>query len=333
MQHLKILILTTEPQWKNWDRKLSACRGGLGLTKNIDKVTIDLEPFTANVPVTEQRVDRAWFNTLTLDARNKGYHAVVLHMGEDRAHSYGIKEQLRGSTINDEQIGEMYVMSDEFSKVVYPSGLQVDRFIKVFLHEMSHWMAKRLGQEDKTHYWDYEQEAIWKVMSSYTWKTGIFDSILRAVRTERMQTPLATWEDYMITQLFGVKNPIYKSGIHSGIDLRCVVGTSVYAPTDGHITAVWRNSTTLGNACLFEFYHNGNPYTMRIAHLKDAPRKGGYRRGSVIAKTGNTGKSTGPHLHIELFKGGYEYDVLLREDTIRERMLNPFVFFKLYSNI
>lgn len=330
---MKILILTTEPQWKTWDSKLSALRGCVKLVKNLREVTIEVEQFYDHnaIRVTENRVDRAWFNTVTITARERGYHAVLLHMSEDKAREIGIRG-VRGVAINDEHIGEMYVIADEASKVRYPSGRIADRFCKVAMHELSHWIAKRLNVEDRTHYYDYELEAVWRAFMNYEWEQGLLERILNAIRRERMQPPLATWEYHMITQPFGVKNKSYTSGIHAGVDLHCVVGTPVYAPTDGHITAVWRNSKTLGNACLFEFYYNGKPYTLRMAHLRDAPKKGGYRKGSVIARTGNTGMSTGPHLHLELWRGGYEYDVLLDETLVRERLGNPFVFFKLLSN-
>jgi len=329
---MRVLLLTTEPQWGSWERKLAACRGGLGLTRNIGKVTIDLEEFDGEILTAGSKVDRAWFNTLTIDARARGYHAVVLHMGTRKARKVGVKQTLRGATINDEQIGEMYVIADEKQKVTYPSGRQVDRFTKVFLHEMSHWAAHVLDQPDTTHYWDYDKERIWQVMVSYTWPRNIFTSILSALRRERMVRPLSDWTLSKISQPFGAKNDHYKSGIHAGLDMACPVGTPVFAPTDGRVTSVWRDHSELGNACLYEFYFNGRMYTLRVAHLQYAPKIGAYRRGSQFAQTGNTGTSTGPHCHIELWKGGYEYDVLLREDTIRERLLNPFVFFRSLSN-
>jgi hypothetical protein len=324
---MKILIQTTALEWESWGRKLLACRGGVGLTKNLKNLTIDLEPFGGDVEVVEGMVDRAWFNTLTLGARERGYSAVVLHMDRTYANMKGIRHTIRGAAINDEDLGEMYVIADENDKVVYTSGRRVDRFVKVFLHEMSHWMAKTLNQEDKTHYWDYERENIMLVMSSYEWPMGIWDRIVNALRKERMVTPLEKWTVRDITQGFLVPNTMYASGVHAGVDFGVPTGTILRAPTDGKVTYVWKNSRTLGNACLFEFYHNGKLYTIRCAHLKDTPKKGGYRRGDTIALTGNTGRSTGPHLHIELWKGGYNYDDLLSETSVRERLINPYIFF------
>lgn len=324
---MKILLLTTQPEWKSWNRKLTACRGGLGLTRNIGSVEIDLERFTGKVLTAGDHVDRAWFNTLTIDARKRGYSAVVLHLGEQEAKLVGIKQTIRGATINDEVIGEMYVIADEDSRVVYKSGRSVDRFVKVFLHEMSHWMSTNLGQEDKTHYWDYEKENIALVMSSYSFPVGIWQSWLSMFRREYVYAPLKNWKHLRVTQPFGAKSSEYVSGIHAGVDVACPVGTQITAPTDGRIVLTWKDNKTLGNACTYEWYYNGKLYTLRLAHLKTVPKAGTYQCGDVIALTGNTGASTGPHLHLEVWKGGYNYDTLLREDTVRECLVNPVVLF------
>jgi hypothetical protein len=326
---MKILLLTTEPQWKSWNRKLSACRGGLGLVKNIGSVTIDIQEHKGDVPTTGGKVDRAWFNVLTMNARTRGYQAVVLHMSESKAKGWGVKQSLRGATINDEMIGELYIIADEDSMVKYPSGLKVNRFIKVFLHEMSHWMSRTLGQEDKTHYYDYEMESVWRCMKDYGYPQGFIERITSALRKEYVVMPASM---DVVSQHFGVASSMYKSGIHAGIDLPLKTGTPVLAPTDGHVRLVWNNHKDLGNACTFEFFYNGKMYTLRLAHLSKVPNAGGFRRGDVIAYTGNTGKSTGAHLHMEVWKVGYDATVLLKEKTIRECLVNPYIFFRGITN-
>jgi len=150
---MKILLLTTQPDWSSWRNKLSACRGGLGIARNIGKVVIEKRTYDlGKPPVAGGKIDRAWFNKLTLQAKKEGFQGVVLHFGETEARRWKIKNGLRGSTINDEVMGEMWLNADEKSKITYDDGRKVDRFVKVFLHECSHWFAKRLlGQEDQTH--------------------------------------------------------------------------------------------------------------------------------------------------------------------------------------
>lgn len=94
-------------------------------------------------------------------------------------------------------------------------------------------------------------------------------------------------------------DPIYgTSKHHDGMDFAAPSGTSVYATGDGTVTAAgWNNS--YGN-CI-DINHGYN-YITRYAHLSEILVKPGQKvkRGDLIGKVGNTGKSTGPHLHYEV---------------------------------
>ena len=95
------------------------------------------------------------------------------------------------------------------------------------------------------------------------------------------------------------RDPIYGTGkFHEGMDFSSPVGTPVYATGDGKVTtAKWQSA--YGN--LVELDHGYN-YTTRYAHLSQILVKPGQtvKRGDIIGKVGNTGKSTGPHLHYEV---------------------------------
>jgi len=328
---MKILLLTTQPDWSSWRNKLSACRGGLGIARNIGKVVIEKRTYDlGKPPVAGGKIDRAWFNKLTLQAKKEGFQGVVLHFGETEARRWKIKNGLRGSTINDEVMGEMWLNADEKSKITYDDGRKVDRFVKVFLHECSHWFAKRLlGQEDQTHYWDYERHNIALAFTAYTFPLGLIERITQAFRKERVTLPLPSkyWTKKSISQGYAVPNTLYKSGIHAGVDFAVPEGTPIYAPTDGRIEHIWKDHPTIGNGCTYEFHYRGRLQTIRCMHMKKVPNIGSLRRGTIIGYTGNTGQSTGPHLHIELWKGGYDYETLLDKDTILETLINPYVFF------
>jgi murein DD-endopeptidase MepM/ murein hydrolase activator NlpD len=131
---------------------------------------------------------------------------------------------------------------------------------------------------------------------------------------------------FPVTQRFGVPNKLYKSGIHAGTDYATPEWTPIYAPIGGKIVEVWKSHPSMGNACLFTFYLRNKIYTMRILHLARAPQLGTYRTSEVIAYTGNTGMTTGPHLHIELWSGPYMPSTLLRAATVREKLLDPHTF-------
>jgi murein DD-endopeptidase MepM/ murein hydrolase activator NlpD len=80
------------------------------------------------------------------------------------------------------------------------------------------------------------------------------------------------------------------------------VGTEVYAVQYGTVTAIgW--SPTWGN--YLRLYFNEG-YTAFYAHLERVAVSvyDEVARGQVVAYSGNTGRSTGPHLHFGLFKDG-----------------------------
>lgn len=94
-------------------------------------------------------------------------------------------------------------------------------------------------------------------------------------------------------------DPIYGTvKMHEGMDFACDIGTPVYATGDGTVAAAGWHS---GYGNRIEINH-GFGYTTRYAHLsKIAVRAGqSVKRGDLIGYSGNTGKSTGPHVHYEV---------------------------------
>ena len=98
-------------------------------------------------------------------------------------------------------------------------------------------------------------------------------------------------------------DPIYKTTkFHSGMDFSANIGTPVYATGDGRVVKVGWES---GYGKLIKIDH-GFGYMTWYAHLNDYNVRVCQKvvRGEVIGKVGNTGKSTGPHLHYEVHVKG-----------------------------
>jgi len=89
---------------------------------------------------------------------------------------------------------------------------------------------------------------------------------------------------------------------HEGLDISAPTGTPVYAPADGIVTFVGIRN---GYGLVIEIKH-GDRYITRYAHLSESLVRVGQRvqRGDMIARVGNSGRSTGPHLHYEVLKDG-----------------------------
>ena len=112
---------------------------------------------------------------------------------------------------------------------------------------------------------------------------------------------------FRISSLFGPRSLNGKK-YHYGVDYAAAAGTPIYAAADGYVTYAGWNSGGYGNYVLI--YHgkmsDGNTYSTLYAHMLETPcvTAGQYvTRGTQIGKVGNTGRSQGNHLHLELWQG------------------------------
>lgn len=98
-------------------------------------------------------------------------------------------------------------------------------------------------------------------------------------------------------------DPIYKTAkFHEGMDFSANIGTPIYATGNGTVTkAGWQSG--YGKVVII---NHGYGYETLYAHMNDIDVRVGQKviRGEVIGKVGNTGKSTGPHLHYEVHVKG-----------------------------
>ena len=95
-------------------------------------------------------------------------------------------------------------------------------------------------------------------------------------------------------------NPISgKRQRHLGQDLTCKRGTEIYAPADGVVELARPSNKGYGN--LLKVQHSFGFMTM-YAHLQKFKVRSGQfvKKGELIATCGNSGNSTGPHLHYEV---------------------------------
>jgi murein DD-endopeptidase MepM/ murein hydrolase activator NlpD len=94
--------------------------------------------------------------------------------------------------------------------------------------------------------------------------------------------------------------------MHEGIDIAATIGTPIYAALDGKVTfAGWQS----GYGYVIELTHDNKIETV-YGHCSKIEVKVNdtVKKGEVIGKTGNTGRSTGPHLHFEVRVNGKPQD-------------------------
>lgn len=117
-----------------------------------------------------------------------------------------------------------------------------------------------------------------------------------------------------ITSRFGNRKDPFnqKPSFHTGIDFRGNKGEPIYATADGLVKKAFRNGG-YGN---FVVIDHGNGYTTSFAHMQKYLVQKGDRveRGQIIGFIGNTGRSTGSHLHYEV--------------ALDNKPINPYNFLK-----
>ena len=121
---------------------------------------------------------------------------------------------------------------------------------------------------------------------------------------------------FHVASPFGYRtDPVYGgTRFHAGQDLAADVGYPVYVTGDGVVEKVEYSFTGYGNEIVID---HGFGYKTRYAHMSriDVTEGTAVRRGTQLGLSGNTGRSTGPHVH---------YEVIYRGETV-----NPGNYFDL----
>lgn len=180
-------------------------------------------------------------------------------------------------------------------------------------------LSVRLGAVGQVEYYDsIAKMTNWQLAADITRKVDIlekelytqaksYDEIVELAKVNEVRMdylpaiqPVLNKDLKRVASGYGYRvDPVYHTRrFHSGMDFTAPTGTDVYATGNGTISFVgWKQG--YGNTVVVS---HGFGYTTLYAHLyKPLVRKGQkVHRGDVIALVGNTGKSTGPHLHYEV---------------------------------
>lgn len=114
-----------------------------------------------------------------------------------------------------------------------------------------------------------------------------------------------------VTSQFGKRSDPFSGRltVHSGLDIGGQTGDPIYAAADGTVTDTGYSSAR-GNYATIK--HPSGLQTIYMHMKKTTAAKGDVvKQGDKIGLLGSTGRSTGPHLHIEVIKGGVTVDPLI----------------------
>lgn len=102
---------------------------------------------------------------------------------------------------------------------------------------------------------------------------------------------------------------LWSLGYHTGVDFPCPVGTNVVACSGGKVVrSGWDNS--FGNYIAVDITIGGIPYRWYVCHLSKRLVSVGQtvKTGQHIGESGDTGNSSGPHVHLELRRAPYGFN-------------------------
>lgn len=134
---------------------------------------------------------------------------------------------------------------------------------------------------------------------------------------------------YRLSSGFGYRtDPVYgRSARHTGVDFAMKPGNPIYSTGDGVVESVKFEFFGYGNQVVID---HGFGYKTRYAHMRNIGVVEGMKvkRGECIGESGNSGKSTGPHLHYEvIYKGNpvnpsNYYDLAITPEEYAEMVQN-----------
>jgi len=117
--------------------------------------------------------------------------------------------------------------------------------------------------------------------------------------------PIARENMMLISSFFGKRSDpfCHEEADHYGLDFVAAPGTKIYATGDGTVTLLKYSRTGYGNELVI---NHSFGYSTRYGHLEKFFVAEGelVKRGEVIGLVGNSGRSTGPHLHYEVLYEG-----------------------------
>lgn len=219
---------------------------------------------------------------------------------------------LEGISLRDNEIYRNIFGMNEIGPDVRNAGFSEDsRFDEAIAQGASPELIRTSARIDMLMKKAYVQTKSFDAISALSRHAGDMVSCIPAVPPINPDP-----KTYRRSSSFGYRSdPFTGAGkMHTGMDLACKKGNPVYVTGDGVVENVSFELFGYGYSVTVD---HGFGYKTRYAHLNNIYVAEGMKlkRGECIAETGNTGRSSGPHLHYEVM--------------YRERYVNPINFMDL----
>lgn len=288
----------------------------------IQNLSADINQKNQNIDVTKTAMKKALYDLYQQDNTSVTEHLLTLDTFSDVAKEYNNRISL-ANNINhfignvksavvvvekakeqkEEEKAKLTKLQNDLTlsqKAVEISKAEKDKLLKATKNKESEYQ-RLLAESQK------KRDAFEKEIRDYESQIKFIlnNKLLPNIGSAPLAWPL---DSVLITQLFGkttASKRLYTSGSHSGVDFRASVGTPVKAMGTGTVLGVgdtdqYCKGASFGKWVFIE-YNNGLSST--FGHLSSIQAKAGDKvvAGDVVGLSGNTGHSTGPHLHVTVY--------------------------------
>jgi len=131
-------------------------------------------------------------------------------------------------------------------------------------------------------------------------RSALAAKALKALRAAQAHTWRLPIKDYVLTSGFGFR----WGSLHAGEDFAAPVGTDLAAMSTGTVEFVGAESG-FGNLVKIRYWDGTTSFYAHMSTMSVSIGEA-VEPGQVVGQSGNTGRSTGPHLHLEIHPGGGE---------------------------
>jgi murein DD-endopeptidase MepM/ murein hydrolase activator NlpD len=253
-----------------------------------------------------------------------GYHYLQLHhettdrtillskLGEQTAQIEGQRKQIQTFAQDINKLKSSLMSLNDFEKKI--------RIMADLEHKPDHSSLFAIGgslpadlnpdislKQDHDRLMRHMHDHMDQVEQATTVQEKSFSTLLNSLEGKRNRlaaTPSLRPTEGWISSSFGYRVSPFtgRREFHKGLDIATRKGTQIIAPADGIVTFAGKK-WLMGNMVTLD---HGYGMLTRYGHIHKILKKKGDRvkRGEVIALVGNTGRSTGPHLHYEVRLNG-----------------------------
>ncbi|HAE23444.1 MAG TPA: M23 family peptidase [Spirochaetaceae bacterium] len=265
-------------------------------------------------PKAQSNMGAADFSEFTGAEFSDGLSLVDEEAPPDEGLHYLVYKVLKGDTVS--QIAEIYGVTVDsivtFNRITNTRALSIGKYLKIpsmngILYDVkatdsveSIAQAYKISGERILEVNELSGDALTAGRSLFLPDARLSSLTLREINGDLFRWPLRGW----ITSWYGWRNDPFTGSrsFHTGLDIGAAHGQTVVAAMEGVVSAVGY-STVAGNYIMLS-HHSG--YSTMYAHLSSTLVKTGQRvnQSAPIGRVGNTGYSTGPHLHFTVNKHG-----------------------------